>query len=532
MDRAMTPELREQMAKLRESLQKLDANQSRERMQQMSESARQLKEQLERSQEMMQRAAIEGSMTTLAADAEDLAQRQRDWNDAARRGLDSAMTESERKMATEADSLAARLEALQKLMEQARDKRNDLQDSVLASDSLKMANQQQQQQPDSGNMNQQNPQTGDQKGPPPSQSEQARKAAQDMRQAAQEAQRKNADRARGEGEEASQKLDPMAQQLRQSRDEQRAAWKSEVVGKMDHALAETSELARRQEEVADRLQRGDAGADVRSQQAALKEGMDQIIQRLQSAAGQNALVSPEISTALGYARMQMRQALEQLQQPVPNTRSAASIAGQAVTGLTSVAYSLLTAREDVQSSGSGSGFSEAVERLANMAGTQSALAGQSGQLLPIWQRGQGQEAREQLQRVGAQQRRLADDLDRLDAEGKAPSGVEQLAEEARRISREMEGGQLDRRTVERQERLFRRLLDAGRTLTGDEEDDEEERKSETAKDGNVLIPPHLKPGAAGAGPRFPYPTWEDLRQLSPEERRLILDYFRRLNDSQ
>ena len=79
--------------------------------------------------------------------------------------------------------------------------------------------------------------------------------------------------------------------------------------------------------------------------------------------------------------------------------------------------------------------------------------------------------------------------------------------------------------------LFRRLLDAGKTLTGDDEDDKKERKSETAKDGNVLIPPALKPGAAGAGPRYPYPTWEELRQLSPEERRLILDYFRRLNDA-
>jgi hypothetical protein len=94
----------------------------------------------------------------------------------------------------------------------------------------------------------------------------------------------------------------------------------------------------------------------------------------------------------------------------------------------------------------------------------------------------------------------------------------------------MESGQMDRRTVERQDRLYRRLLDAGRTLTGEEEDDKEQRKSETAKEGNVLIPPALKAGAAGAGPRFPYPTWEELRQLSPEERRLILDYFRRLND--
>jgi hypothetical protein len=199
--------------------------------------------------------------------------------------------------------------------------------------------------------------------------------------------------------------------------------------------------------------------------------------------------------------------------------------------LTSVAYSLLTAREDVKGSGSGSGFSEAVERLANMAGTQSAIAGQSGQLLPMTVQGQNGNTTQQVKKVGAKQRQLAEELERLEAQGKAPSSVQEMTEEAKQLAREMEAGRLNRRTVERQERLFRRLLDAGRTLTGEDEDEKKERKSETAKDGNVLIPPALKPGAAGAGPRFPYPTWEDLRQLSPEERRLILDYFRRLNDA-
>src|SRR5207249_1618087 len=157
-----------------------------------------------------------------------------------------------------------------------------------------------------------------------------KQAANDMKQAADQAQKKNIDKARGEGEEASQNLDPLAQQLRKSRDDMRMAWKAEVMGKMDHALAETAELARRQEELAQRMQRGDAGADVRGQQAALKEGMDKVIERLQQAAGKNALVSPELSTAMGYARMEMKEALEQLQQAAPNSKNAASLAGKAV----------------------------------------------------------------------------------------------------------------------------------------------------------------------------------------------------------
>jgi uncharacterized Zn finger protein len=135
---------------------------------------------------------------------------------------------------------------------------------------------------------------------------------------------------------------------------------------------------------------------------------------------------------------------------------------------------------------------------------------------------------QELRALAERQRRLAAELDRLNAQGEI-SGAQELAEEARQLARELERGQLDRRTIERQERLFRRLLDAGRTLRGEEPDEEQERKSETARPGNVRLPPALRPGEAGGGPRYPYPTWEQLQGLSPEQRRLILDYFRRLN---
>ena len=53
--------------------------------------------------------------------------------------------------------------------------------------------------------------------------------------------------------------------------------------------------------------------------------------------------------------------------------------------------------------------------------------------------------------------------------------------------------------------------------------------AQTARQDNFRLPPALRPGATGAGPKYPYPTWEELQQLAPDQRRLILDYFRRLN---
>lgn len=43
------------------------------------------------------------------------------------------------------------------------------------------------------------------------------------------------------------------------------------------------------------------------------------------------------------------------------------------------------------------------------------------------------------------------------------------------------------------------------------------------------MPGRLAPGATGRGPMLRYPTWQELADLTPEQRRLVLEYFRRLN---
>jgi uncharacterized Zn finger protein len=140
----------------------------------------------------------------------------------------------------------------------------------------------------------------------------------------------------------------------------------------------------------------------------------------------------------------------------------------------------------------------------------------------------GQAMLQQLRALAARQRQLAEQLERMQAEG-ASSAAGPLAAEARELARQLESGRLDRRTVERQERLYRRLLDAGRTLSGQEPDDQKERVSRAAIGDRVHVPGVLSPGATGAALRVRYPTWEELARLTPEQRRIVLEYFRLLN---
>ena len=108
-------------------------------------------------------------------------------------------------------------------------------------------------------------------------------------------------------------------------------------------------------------------------------------------------------------------------------------------------------------------------------------------------------------------------------------GAAELGDEAEDLARRLESGRLDRQIVERQERLFRRMLDAGRTLQGREEDEKKERQSTTASDDSIHLPPALRARLQNDGQELRVPSWEELQQLSPEERRLVVDYFRRLS---
>ena len=137
---------------------------------------------------------------------------------------------------------------------------------------------------------------------------------------------------------------------------------------------------------------------------------------------------------------------------------------------------------------------------------------------------------EQIRQLSAQQRALAEQLERLRAE-LSPRGPVNWPARHATLANQLESGRLDRRTVERQERLYRRMLDAGRTLQGEEQDEQKERQSTTATEGEVRLPPALRAQLEDGAQQLRIPTWEQLQQLSPEDRRLVLDYFRRLTES-
>jgi hypothetical protein len=485
LQRAVTPELAARLRELQEALARLDPEAMRRALERLAEAQQQLKAELERSQELFRRAAVEGALASLSADAEDLQRRQAGWNREAAPRPDSAAAALERTLADRADSLARGIDRVT----------SDLgtpADAALAA---------------------------------PAQATRAARAA--MQQAAQSAEAGQAPAAAAAGEEAARRLAGVPEALRGRRDSLARQWRGETLAALDHALSETADLAERQQRVAEALRRGEVGAATRSQQASVEEGTDAVARQVREAAGKHALVSPQLDAALGYAKRQMAAARRQLEDADPNASEAAGLADESVDALNATALALARSRSQVAGAQSGSGFAEAVEQLARLARDQQGLNGQAQGLLPMMGAG-GDAVLQQLRSLAARQRALAEQLERVQAGG-AASAAGALAQEAKELARQLEAGRLDQQTIERQQRLYHRLLDAGRTLSNDEPDEKKERVSKSAIGDSVHIPDVLKPGATGAGPRLRYPTWEELQGLTPEQRRLVLEYFRRLN---
>ncbi|HTD26376.1 MAG TPA: hypothetical protein VK649_05345 [Candidatus Elarobacter sp.] len=485
LQRAVTPELAARLRELQEALARLDPEATRRALERLAEAQQQLKAELERSEELFRRAAVEGALASLAADAEDLRRRQGEWNREDAPRPDGAGAARQRTLADRADSLARGIERV------ATDLRAGPRTPLAV----------------------------------PQQA--ARDARAAMQRAAQAADDARPAAAAAAGTDAERQLAGVPEALRGQRDSLAREWRGETLAALDRALSETAALAQGQERVADALRRGEAGGATRSRQAAVEEGTDAVARQIREAAGKHALVSPQLDAALGYAKRQMAAARAELEDADPNASEAATLADDAVDALNATALALARSRSQVAGGKSGSGFAEAVEQLARLARDQQGLNGLAQGLFPLMGVS-GEAMLQRLRALAARQRALAEQLERLQAGGTS-AAAGPLAQEAKELARQLEAGRLDQQTIERQQRLYRRLLDAGRTLSNDEPDETKERVSRSATGDSVHIPDILKPGATGAGPRLRYPTWEELQGLTPEQRRLVLEYFRRLN---
>ncbi len=492
-ERILTPELREKLEALREALVELDAERIQQAIRELAEGSVDFRQRVEQSLELLKRAALEGEFLSLEAAAEELSEAQQQLAEAAEQptgqpsdSLVDALERRARDLARRADALSERLQPFEEELGAAAEH----EAAARAAEARE---------------------------------ESAGAARSDEEVAASSDQRKRAAAA----SRAAGQMRRAATALREGRQQMQDGWRQQVVEALERTQAEALELARRQQTLNQRMGSADSRerANVRSEQVALKRGADQIGEQLEEAARSSLLLDPSLTQAAQRVSQALQQLLDQMGDGTRSGRGDPRLGKQASEALHELAYRLMLAADGAASAGSGTGLQEALEQLAQLAQQQGDLNTQAGGVTP----GALTDAiLQQIRELARRQGEIGDELMGIDrslgARGQVLGRLDELGREAEELARELSRGKLDEEIIERQNRLFQRLLDAGRTLEQDEF--ERERRAQQPGAIEVLRPDALPPQL---GVPFPHPPEEALRQYPPALRRVILEYFDRLN---
>jgi hypothetical protein len=578
---ALTPELQKQLADLMNATNKLSAEDTRRALANLARQQEQLREQLERSAEMLKRAALEGSLQTLHDEAREIAQQERATSDSLARGqsrADSAaarraqqLSERSAKLSDDVTKLSQRLkkeqaesgprdlrgaperadsssaamkraagshagdavqrpaESQRSEQEQARDAQSRRQPTQSQAEQEQQERQQQQQQ-------QQERQSQAQQGQQQGQQQLAQQGQQQQpsaRQGSQQSQRAQS------AAEAARQMEQVAQQLGEARKSQIDEWKNQITAELDRSIQETMQLARTQKEIAQRAQQPQGQEQgIKADQSAVQQGVEKVQERLQKAARQSAHISAQSQGAVSSAKRSVQEATRQVAEgETPGSSGQRGLGRQetvdamadAAQSLERAAAAMMQDRARAASGKSASGFAEMVERMREAAKQQGGVNQQSAGLLPMPGAQPSQQMMGQARQLARQQRDIARQLEG-GGEGESGTRAAQLAKEMRDIARSLDRGRVDQQLLERQQGLFHKLLDAGLTLQKDEREDNGERESETAVHDEAVTTGTQSSGRTVE--RYREPGWRELMGLTADERRAVLEYFRRINAEQ
>jgi hypothetical protein len=485
MEEIRSSGLGDEIEALSEALERMDRGELSETLSRLSGRSTDLSEQLEQALGLMERVALEQSLEAVRETAAELSSRQR--RDLEIETRDEAWGERQEATAAEAEALSDRLQ--------------DLAGHLEAEDAMQAAR------------------SGREAG------QSSRTAAEHLRESADAA--KRAEPTDESARSAVESLDQARDQLETAARQLAREWGADSRQVVERAAVEALDLAEEQGRLAEALRQGDSAEDLAPKQAGLREGLDNLTRTLAEAGRKTALLDRRSGPAAARAGREMDAVERTLSGAGGRRTGPADQAEAAAEALSDLAGSLIQSRRAMEQASSATGMEEALEMLARLGRQQADLNDASGDILQMLSG--GQPIGNRLRGVADGQEEVAEGLKELAADPATDALAArpgELAAEAEAIARQFESGILTPETVARQERLFRQLLDAGRSLQQDEEDPSR-REARAAEPRIAFLPASEEP--VRSGPRYPYPDDESMRALDALQRRLVYDYFDRLN---
>ncbi len=483
------------LARLEEQLSQMDPDELAKALEQMALDQERLRQRLEDSLEQFREAALDQDFRATGKEAEELAEEQEILARAMAEGGDPEFrAEQQAALEADAEALQQRLEQLQQRLDEAGEQS--------AGAGVQEARHQ---------------------------LSQARQQMQQARQMAMQGQQQNAGQ---QAQQAAGDLSEVSQQLNQAHMQMQMQQMEAMRAALGQTAADALALARRQSELRDEMQGASATelVGLRADEAAIAQGLRNLADNYAEGTEMAAPGARDLLAAVGRAMEELDGTIEAMESPRSQGPLPTAEAEKVVRTLNEVARMAMTSgQQQGQAQSMASASEQMMQQMQELAQQQGEIMQDASALTPMRL---GEETmREQVEEMAGRQEEVAEELrdmaEQERGEETNPLGdLSSFAEEARQLAEALAQGRLDPEVIRRQERLFHRLLDAGRTLERDEESEERESEQPGAFTRDAV-------GALGAGVldalRFELPGAAALRALPPAQRALVVRYFERLN---
>jgi hypothetical protein len=200
-------------------------------------------------------------------------------------------------------------------------------------------------------------------------------------------------------------------------------------------------------------------------------------------------VTPELGQALAQSVIQMQTSIKELEER--DSQKSVSSQTNSMMALNMAVEEIRRALGSLAKSSSASGLEEYLKRLEEMAGKQDGI-NQNTSELPFGIKPSLSQQAEML-KLAKEQEALTKALEELIKEmgnrSQILGDLDQIQKDMEEVVKDLKNKNFEKRTVQIQERILSRLLDAQHSLY--KRDDSKKRKSETAKEYRALSPPEL-----------------------------------------
>ena len=289
--------------------------------------------------------------------------------------------------------------------------------------------------------------------------------------------------AKSASEESLNNMEMMMQQMMDIRQGFNQESVAEMVEKFQELMQDMLYLSSEEEKLRYDVKQASRNSprlrELASRQQLLQDQLQSITNQMMELSNETFAITPEIGKGIGKARIGMEEAKTKLTDR--NLSQAGKNQDMAMEGLNEATLGLFNSMQNMQASGSASGYEQFLKMMQQMAGQQQGL-NQQGMQLSLGQMAAAAQ-QQMMQQMLSQQKGIRKSLEQLMNEmrhsgQKAMGDLGGIAGEMDEVIKDLQKKRFNRKTQERQQRILSRMLDSQTSMT--QRGEKDERKSTTA----------------------------------------------------